>query len=344
MESRLRSSGQPLSPHGRLVGLHQQKEEQMSENGNGQTGGDLTAVQPLMPVIEQDVAAVKQMMAGLDQLLREVLKDGEDYGTIPGTPKPTLFKPGAEKILGMLNCAAEPEVVEKIEDYKEGFFAYTVRCNAIHRGSGQVVGSGLGACNSREKRYRKQDPFSLQNTILKMAEKRAKVSAALGVGMASEKFTQDIEDVTAKAPASPAQIVLILKLTKSHVFGEDEAAKAWTFCEKNPTKDAALSFVERLQGLIKEREQEEEKAKGEPADAAPKTIRKKGLQALEKAARGICGDVVTLHQKMRDIWEPDYNEAQGDEKPPLTDFPEELAVEVNAWLDEQEAAKEEAPA
>lgn len=212
----------------------------------------------IAPAIEQDVASVKRMMDGLKTLYRDVLKADLDYGIIPGTQKPTLLKPGSEKILGMLNCAVEVEISDKIEDYDQGFFSYVVRASAVHRVTGQAVGAGTGACNSREKRYQRQDPFSLQNTILKMAKKRAQVDLALTVGMASEMFTQDLDDDADGAPtptgmATPAQCALILKLTQSHVFSEDEKAKAWKFCEGNPMKDKAQSFIDRLQGVIKER-------------------------------------------------------------------------------------------
>ena len=230
-------------------------------NGNGNQMIQVPAQAELIAGIEQDVDGVLRMMAGLDRLLREVLRAGVDYGVIPGTDKPTLLKPGAEKIIGMLNCQADSTVVEKVEDYSEGFFAYTIRVDVKHRGTGQIVGSGLGACNSREKRYRKMDPFSIQNTVMKMGEKRAKVSAALGVGMASEKFTQDLEDLAfgpAKVEAATAkQAALILKLVQSHVFTDDERAKAWAFCEGDNAKKTAAAFVDKIQGVVKERKDAE---------------------------------------------------------------------------------------
>ena len=43
------------------------------------------------------VDAIKEINR-FQQLVRANLIDGQDYGIIPGTDKPTLLKPGAEKI------------------------------------------------------------------------------------------------------------------------------------------------------------------------------------------------------------------------------------------------------
>ncbi|MFA5272328.1 MAG: hypothetical protein WC412_08365, partial [Candidatus Omnitrophota bacterium] len=46
----------------------------------------------------------------LDNFIKENLKSGIDYGVIPNTgSKPSLFKPGGEKILSLFNLRAEWE-------------------------------------------------------------------------------------------------------------------------------------------------------------------------------------------------------------------------------------------
>jgi hypothetical protein len=95
----------------------------------------------------------------------------------------------------LLGLTSEYEIIEKIQDYEDGFFAYTIRC--ILTKGGQVITNGLGHCNSKEKKYDgdKQDKYMLGNTCLKMAKKRAQVDAALTVGSLSNIFTQDLEDM-----------------------------------------------------------------------------------------------------------------------------------------------------
>lgn len=130
------------------------------------------------------------------KIVQGTLAEGHDYGaSFPGSSKPSLLKPGAEKILMLLGLASEYEIIEKIQNYEDGFFAYTVKC-LLTKG-GQVITEGLGHCNSKEKKYEseKQDKFMLGNTCLKMAKKRAQVDAALTVGSLSNIFTQDLEDM-----------------------------------------------------------------------------------------------------------------------------------------------------
>lgn len=98
-----------------------------------------------------NLRAIKQFQA----VVREVLTEGTDYGTIPGCgDKPSLFKPGAEKITKLLNLFEDYEFVERIEDFDKPLFHYVVRCTLRDIATGTRVASGLGACNSRESKYR----------------------------------------------------------------------------------------------------------------------------------------------------------------------------------------------
>ena len=137
------------------------------------------------------VQATIQKIANFQAIVQKTLKDGHDYGVIPGTEKPTLLKPGAEKILMLLGLTSEFEVTERVQDYDKGFFAFTVKC-VLSRG-GIKITEGVGHANTREKRYtsgRQPDPFSLANTVLKMAKKRAQAvrDALQAAGVAGERI------------------------------------------------------------------------------------------------------------------------------------------------------------
>lgn len=154
---------------------------------------------PIMIIDGIKLDRVQQSMSKIQQfqkVIQNTLVEGHDYGqAFYGAAKPSLLKPGAEKILMLLGLSSEYEIIEKIQDYDEGFFAYTVRC--VLKKNGIVITEGLGHCNSREKKYEgdKQDKYMLGNTCLKMAKKRAQVDAALTVGSLSDIFTQDLEDM-----------------------------------------------------------------------------------------------------------------------------------------------------
>lgn len=147
-------------------------------------------------IAEADLSKVTQQLqqiTNFQNVVQSNLKSNQDYGVIPGTNKPTLLKPGAEKIQMLFGITSEYEEIERIQDYDKGFFAYTVKCLLYRNGS--KITEGLGHCNTKEKKYIKQDPYTLANTCLKMAKKRAQVDATLTIASLSEVFTQDIEDM-----------------------------------------------------------------------------------------------------------------------------------------------------
>ena len=187
-----------------------------------------TALTFIENVSLQQVSAVMQKIAQFQTIVQSTLKKNHDYGVIPGTTKPTLLKPGAEKILTLMGMTSEYEITEKIQDYENGFFAFTIKCTLLRQS--MKITEGLGHANTKESRYSKRwvsekkipegidkkslqtrekdgkygtyteylmtndDPYTLANTVLKMAKKRAQVDAALTVASLSEIFTQDIED------------------------------------------------------------------------------------------------------------------------------------------------------
>ena len=78
-----------------------------------------------------DTINVSQVRAAMDkinqfqQVVHSQLKPKVDFGVIPGTgSKPTLLKPGAEKILMLMGVRSEYELIERVQDYDKGFFAY----------------------------------------------------------------------------------------------------------------------------------------------------------------------------------------------------------------------------
>lgn len=145
------------------------------------------------------VEGVMRKISQFQQIVQRTLKKGHDYGIIPGTDKPTLYKPGAEKILMLLGLRSEFEIAESTRDFEKGFFQYQVRCRLL-KGDIGIITEGLGACNTRERKYVKMDAYTMDNTALKMAKKRALVDAALLVGALSDIFTQDLEDYDIAPP------------------------------------------------------------------------------------------------------------------------------------------------
>lgn len=166
-------------------------------NNNNQVGNQEVNSMMIIDGLKLDrVTDSMKKIQDFQAVIQSQLVDGHDFGAaFPGSNKPSLLKPGAEKILMLLGLTSEYEILEKIQDYEDGFFAYTIKCH-LTRG-GQTITEGLGHCNSKERKYDsdRQDKYMLGNTCLKMAKKRAQVDAALTVGSLSNMFTQDLEDM-----------------------------------------------------------------------------------------------------------------------------------------------------
>ncbi|MGL6348445.1 MAG: hypothetical protein ACRC2U_01040 [Aeromonas sp.] len=147
-----------------------------------------------------------------------------DYGLVSGCgDKPILFKSGAEKLTTLFNLSTGVTLLKDHEDWDKGVFAYTYKAVVRDR-LNRVLSECVGACNSKERKYLKQDAFSIQNTLHKMAQKRALVGAVLLATNASALFangetelrqnlsvdgdrpTWDLDAEVVEAPEAPTPI------------------------------------------------------------------------------------------------------------------------------------------
>lgn len=169
-------------------------------------------------------AEIRQRVNLVQEVMQNIMLRDTHFGTIPGTPKPTLYKPGAEVLCVTFRIAQE----YRIEDLSSPDAArYRVTCVGRHQTTGIALGEGVGECSSGEEKYKwrgaackaeldatpanlcrkkyyrngnavdqiRTEPADLANTILKMACKRAMIAMTLNVTAASDIFTQDIEDL-----------------------------------------------------------------------------------------------------------------------------------------------------
>ena len=141
------------------------------------------------------VEEAKQFYQNMERFIDECLISGVDYGRIPHCQKPTLLKPGAEKIAIYLGLVFRTEVIRRTEDFQQGFFAYECKSYILDATNGVVKGEGIATANTKETKYAKSNGFSVQNIVLKMCKKRALVDAVLNVAGVSAFFTQDLDDV-----------------------------------------------------------------------------------------------------------------------------------------------------
>ncbi len=177
---------------------------------------EIAVVQPsfLRPVIEP--GALIDYHKEMVSFIHKGLEEGVDYGTIPGTQKPTLLKPGAERLCKAFNLTPKFEIVSREADHDRkvnysskykadqesvGVYAYVVKCLLTTR-DGMEVAEGVGSCSTMEAKYISR-PRDMDNTVLKMAKKRALVDATLTALGLSNRFTQDAEDMPEPSKTEP---------------------------------------------------------------------------------------------------------------------------------------------
>lgn len=149
---------------------------------------------------------------------------------------PTLFKSGAEKVAVAYGLCQRYCMESKVEDPENGFFFYAIRCDLVKIVDGKeyVITSAYGSGNTRESRTGSQSPYDGANSALKMAQKRALVSAALSLGCLSDAFTQDIEssvedsgayfnDKNPEKPISAQQVKFFYAAAARHGLTKNDA-------------------------------------------------------------------------------------------------------------------------
>jgi hypothetical protein len=208
------------------------------------------AIDEYRPRILMDSEEAKALDDQLRKCMLAVLREGVDYGTIPGAgDKKNLLKPGAEKLLqwfGFGSHSAEVKTERDDPEHPSGIADKAHRIGVTYRtevtktvpGGGEVVVAtceGYGgydedryfataedarakaeakeranatrykrAVNSAKWEFITADYRAPWNTIIKMAQKRAYVGAAIDATGAAGLFTQDMEDVPGAAPGMGA--------------------------------------------------------------------------------------------------------------------------------------------
>jgi hypothetical protein len=178
---------------------------------------------------------IKAQVHRIQQVMKAVMKKDVHYGIVPGTQKPSLWKPGAEVLCVTFRIAPK----YRVEDLSDGdTVRYRVTCIGEHQGTGIVLGEGMGEASSSEEKYKWRDavcdeefnetdddrkrvkwnkgawdrdlgerkppytrkqvrtePADVGNTVLKMACKRAQIAMSINCTAAGDIFSQDLEDL-----------------------------------------------------------------------------------------------------------------------------------------------------
>lgn len=192
-------------------------------------------------VIDRGVLSGAELVARVQrvrEVMRDLMKEGVHYGRVPGTQKPSLYKPGAELLLMTFRIGPRIEV-EDLTTADE--IRYRVKVSGFSQVSGDVLAEGIGEASTNEEKYRwraavhpkewdatgvdcrrlkylrdgseipqiRTSPADLANTVLLMALKRGTINMTRVVTACSDIFDQDVEDlpselIQAGSGATPA--------------------------------------------------------------------------------------------------------------------------------------------
>ncbi len=184
-----------------------------------------------MELLKSDNFSNDNAAAPLPISAKSILKKNVDYGFINGRKKPSLLKPGAEKLRMAYNLTVKSiDCVSEIFDIDKKFIDATYKCILVNQ-DGDAVGICDGNANSEELQFKykyrqsdlkpsnelseklkrlgkgkwmkridgwvwyerviNEDILGLKNNIKKIAQKRAFVGAVLMGTCTSELFTQE---------------------------------------------------------------------------------------------------------------------------------------------------------
>ena len=106
------------------------------------------------PLSVQDVRSQVNL---IQEVLRSIMIKDIHYGIIPGTTKPTLYKPGAETILSTFRIAVDPEMNEVYDLSTDDIARFRMRVSAKSQ-TGRFLGAAIGECSSNEEKFKWRKP------------------------------------------------------------------------------------------------------------------------------------------------------------------------------------------
>jgi len=203
--------------------------------------------------------AARELDDRLRQCVRAVLREGPDYGIIPGTGgDKVLFRPGAQRLLQWFSLAYTCEQTDLERDSEGRKHGVTYRAVVSKRGTGEIIATCDGTADydeskffksaeqvqreaeAKERGWAKKDgrvanPTKWQNlpeyrapwnTLVKRAQKRAIVGATIDATAAGGIFADDEDSLDTPADGGPSWYQQALG-EASVVATKDEANQLW---------------------------------------------------------------------------------------------------------------------
>lgn len=197
-------------------------------------------------------------------LVKSDMKEGADYGLIPGTKKRSLWQPGAEKLASFFGLTSKLRLIKEVEKLEDpnslNFVYYKYRCVLKHFETGKFVGEAERSCNSREagKANTRKGIYDLINTCQAVAQKRAFVAAVRTATMASDFFSSDISNGTTGPTTKKEDPIRAGQMAKLHAvatprgFNDDNLHKTIfvRYSKRSKTELTGAEMAELTEDLL----------------------------------------------------------------------------------------------
>ena len=142
-------------------------------------------------------------IALMQDMVRTMLTRGVDYGRVPGTPKDSLWDPGAQMIAAGFSCYFGERRILKLEDDDQRI-AVVVETPVISHKTGHIVATGIGAASTLETKYKYRWVYAEEASALGYNEESLK----------SLKTKKDAKGQTLYRITNPEQSELLNTIVK----------------------------------------------------------------------------------------------------------------------------------
>ena len=229
-----------------------------------------TSSTALIKEVKGDYKIMASALGGRDI----VLKRDVHFMKIPKTKVPTLTKSGGEAICQAYGVFQRYAVTHRefINDPKNPVYIYEVRCDLVKINpqtfEDVVVAQGFGSANTGESNNGFAGAYNSLNKVLKIAQKRAMVCAAVNLAGASDWFTQDLDNdnfistaddlkdnLGEDAPITAKQTKRIFALAKDAGYSTEEAKTKFQAMGYTSTKDIKQKDYDAVCDLFKEKKE-----------------------------------------------------------------------------------------
>lgn len=188
-----------------------------------------------VPIVINDsaVAELVYQRTELNKFIKACLVESVDFGIIPGSKNPSLYKPGAEKLAKLFKLGSKIADCSKEIDIPNGWAMFSYTIEIFHIPTGTSIAQCEGSANNKEKKYISRNVTDMLNTLQKMAQKRAYVGAIIIATGASDFFTQDIEDMDLHGDTPPPK----KEYPKKDLLPQDQCEHRWLQSKFKPNEE-----------------------------------------------------------------------------------------------------------